>query len=76
MERRNPCVFRRFRTLSIAMGVYTPSFTQSVLREGPLSIEHARRAAAIPWRTCTEGQSDALGEYRTCKKSEGDADVA
>jgi hypothetical protein len=25
MERRNPCFFRRLRTLSIAMGVYTPS---------------------------------------------------
>jgi hypothetical protein len=24
MKRRNPCIFRRFRTLSIAMGVYTP----------------------------------------------------
>jgi hypothetical protein len=25
MELRNPCVFRRFRPLSIAIGVYTPS---------------------------------------------------
>jgi hypothetical protein len=25
MKRRNPCFFRRLRTLSIAMGVYTPS---------------------------------------------------
>jgi hypothetical protein len=24
MERRNPCIFRRFQSLSIAMGVYTP----------------------------------------------------
>jgi hypothetical protein len=30
-----------------------------------------RQAAAMGFRTCTEGQSDGLGEYRTFKKSLG-----
>jgi hypothetical protein len=56
----NHFVINSFRTLSIAMGVYTPS-----------PARHSRQAEAILCRTCTEGQSDGLGEYRTFKKSLG-----
>jgi hypothetical protein len=37
MERRNPCFFRRLRTLSIAMGVYTP-LPRAFSAKGPLPI--------------------------------------
>jgi hypothetical protein len=72
MERRNPCVFRRFRTLSIAMGVYTPSprafsakglsCTQSVIREG-YPVRFRRRGLVLieyPSRSSlSRDQSDA-----------------
>jgi hypothetical protein len=48
MERRNPCIFRRFRTLSIAMGVYTPDLYL------PLSLAaHERTYCAILRTNCS-----------------------
>jgi hypothetical protein len=50
MDACNPFPFNCFRTLSIAMGVYTP-FTQSVFREGSLhtdSVEASLRSQQKP----------------------------
>jgi hypothetical protein len=51
MDACNPFPFNYFRTLSIAMGVYTP-FTQSVFREGSLhthSVEASLRSNRNPF---------------------------
>jgi hypothetical protein len=50
MGTRNPFIFNRFRTLSIAMGVYTPSlfsypFAESALYERKKSARIARFCA-------------------------------
>jgi hypothetical protein len=57
MERRNPCVFRRLRTLSIAMGVYTP-LPRAFFAKGPF-----HRALIVA--------ASGAGEFRLPRTSRG-----